>query len=139
MKVELWDAVLYDDFAEIANIYVYWIHIKKVLNVEFICTNVVEYGREVHKEHREDAVKILHVTEEHVEGGENHTHANIEECETNDRKEEHKKIRMEGNPIKGNKDKVNNEGKQKVDGGLNITRKEKHIFRNVNLCENAGV
>lgn len=77
----------------------------------------VEDSRHPHDQLRQNSPKILHISEEYKESGQNQPDPNVENDQASNGIEEQKELPGKGNAIEGHKSKENQKCKAKIDEG----------------------
>ena len=126
------ESVVYDYDPEILDINVNGVEKEELLVIsEYVCR--IEYSGHIHKEHSENAPKILHIPEENEQSRKNEAYSEIENDQTNDRHDKLQKAEGKGYTVDYAENEEYSERKTKVDERGNISRKQEQILRHVYL------
>lgn len=140
-KVELQggNLIVYDHKSEILDINVDGVAKEQTLHGGGKGVNGVEDSGHVHQKHGEHAPKILHIAEEYEEGGEDQTHAEVEDDQGDDGNDQQKERPGEADAVDNAEDEEDAESQPEVDQRGNVPREEEEVFRNVDLGEDSRV
>ena len=109
------------------------------LNFRRITVQGIEDNGQVVQQSQEDAVEILGVPEENIPGGQDHADPDIEYSQTDDREDQGKHMRTEGDPVEDTEDEVDSQGQQEVDEGRDVAGEQEKVLRDIDLLDDPGV
>lgn len=130
---------LNDDLSEVADKKVHRVQKEGILNQWAVAVNGVENGRHIHQQLGEHPPEVLNVAEEHVQGRQNQSHADIEADQTADGIKQQNPPPGKGDSIQNAKEYKNTQCQSEVDEALDILGKKKQVFGNIYLGKDAGI
>ena len=130
---------LKDNLPEIADKEVHRVQQEGILNQRAVVVNGIEDGRHVHQQLGEHTPEILNIPEEHIQGRQNQSQADVEAGQAADGIEQQDPPPGKGDPVQNAKQHEHAQGQPKVDEALNIFGKQEQILGHIHLGENAGI
>jgi len=99
----------------------------------------IEYRRNIHQQHGKYRPKVLDIAEENEKCRQNQAYAYIKQDQTHYRIKQENKFPGKGYAIQNAERKKHYQSKPKVDKRLDIFRKQKQIFGDIDLCKNRSI